>query len=278
VLVDALRIERLLSNLASTLGKPEKGINPASTLRILAIVKMNLKLFDEARVAGEGALDIHIRLSGGESLDVAQSLIVLGDVFIKFAGAKRSWIESAQFRLRRFCVHGLEKSPQFNGQQGTATLEGLSVEHNSRVRVMLYEGNILALKKRDFKVLLSNPTSAEILAEIKTQWQSVMELVNQSISHYRQAHSMLVRIVGVKHQTTIQSSKSLGYALQMTGKPLETTEACELYRRAIQIQRKLGSDDDSYFATLRWHLQTAVKSVAEFDEHGVERRECNAWP
>ena len=67
VLAEALRIERLLSNLTYKLGKPAREVNPASTLRMLAIAKMNLKLFDEAHVAGEEVLDIQLSLGWGVS-------------------------------------------------------------------------------------------------------------------------------------------------------------------------------------------------------------------
>jgi len=169
--------------------------------------------------------------------------------------------------VKTVCVHGLEKSPQFNGHQSTATLEGLNVEHDVQVRVMLDPGNILALQKRNFTILFSNPTSAEILADSDKDAVAKYYATRELEHHPSQAsYAGQVRIVGFKHQIIVQSSKSVGYALQMTSKPLETKEACELYRRAIKIQQKLGSNDDYCLATLRWNLQTAEKSVAGFDE------------
>jgi len=75
------------------------------------------------------------------------------------------------------------------------------VEHDVQVRVMLDPGNILALQKRNFTILFSNPTSAEILADSDEDAVAKCYATRELEHHPSQAsYAGQVRIVGFKHQ------------------------------------------------------------------------------
>ena len=163
----------------------------------------------------------------------------------------------------KICLHGL-LSQEMNGKEGT--IIGPAV--NNRIGIQLQGGN------RRVSIRILNLRYQEGPGKNRrTLYYEVVEKAQAEIVRLNEGLRAQIRTTGNKHVDTAHMCYSLGRALWLSNKPLETTQAMDEFQAAILFPKQ-GELKQHSLISFEKARDMAQESVTLFQDPGT----LSAWP